>query len=40
MFDHVTLRTADVAHTARLLTAPLATLGVHPSGEVEFDDFG
>lgn len=40
MFDHVTLRTPDAAHTARLLTAPLAALGVHPEGEVEFDDLG
>ncbi len=42
MFDHVTLRTADLAHTGRLLTAPLAALGVHPQGEryLEWDDFG
>ena len=40
MFDHVTLRTADVARTARLLTAPLAALGIDPDGAVEFEDLG
>ena len=40
MFDHVTLRTADVARTARLLTDPLAALGIDPDGAVEFEDLG
>lgn len=30
MFDHVTLRTADLERTARLLTPPMTALGLPP----------
>lgn len=42
MFDHVTLRTADAARTARLLTPALAALRQEPEGGrfAQWDDFG